>query len=236
MTRISRDDVLLVVLTMAAAATDAGSYLGLHQVFPANMTGNTVLLAIKGASGDYVSAGRSLLALAGFVVGAGLASVVGDPARPSMASRRFRTALAFELVALVGAAVWWLVRGKSPAGASQLGLIALFGTAMGIQSGAVTQLDVGVSTTFITGTWTRLAGSMRTRLRGDAGAARGSRFGGNRVGLQSAVLAAYFLSALATGYLFRAAGAAVAVLPCIATFAVCLSCRAFARTPTRRGA
>ncbi len=48
-------------LAVVAAATDALSYLGLGKVFPANMTGNTVLLGIgiaEIASADSVN-GRS---------------------------------------------------------------------------------------------------------------------------------------------------------------------------------
>lgn len=41
-----RHDIAVLALTAAATSTDAISYLGLNEVFPANMTGNTVPPAI----------------------------------------------------------------------------------------------------------------------------------------------------------------------------------------------
>lgn len=52
-------------LAVVAAATDALSYLGLGKVFPANMTGNTVLLGIGIAEGDWGAALHSVCALGG---------------------------------------------------------------------------------------------------------------------------------------------------------------------------
>ncbi|MGI8882318.1 MAG: DUF1275 family protein [Jatrophihabitans sp.] len=76
MTLTARSYAVLLVLTAGAASTDSLSYLGLGRVFPANMTGNTVLLAIDTATGGGQSALRSLLALAGFVFGAAVAALV----------------------------------------------------------------------------------------------------------------------------------------------------------------
>lgn len=55
---------------LQAGDIDAISYLGLGHVFTAMMTGNTVLLGLALAQGEVAAAGRSILALGGFVTGA----------------------------------------------------------------------------------------------------------------------------------------------------------------------
>ena len=61
---------LLLLLTLSTGIIDAVSILGLGRVFVANMTGNVVFtaLALVGAPGFSLAA--SLVALAGFLVGA----------------------------------------------------------------------------------------------------------------------------------------------------------------------
>jgi uncharacterized membrane protein YoaK (UPF0700 family) len=56
-------DSLLLALSFAAGYVDALSYLGLNRVLTANMTGNTVLLAIALAQFDADAAIRSSVAL-----------------------------------------------------------------------------------------------------------------------------------------------------------------------------
>src|SRR5438132_6591472 len=63
-------DSMLLMLTWAAGAVDAVSYLGLGRVFTAMMTGNTVLLALAISQGEMMAVVRSALALAGFSAGA----------------------------------------------------------------------------------------------------------------------------------------------------------------------
>lgn len=202
-------DALLLVLTAVAASTDAVSYLGLGTVFPANMTGNTVLLGIGISGGDFGGAGRSAVALGGFVLSAAVAGALqaGQP-RPHV----LRRGLVVELAAVAAAAGWWLAAGRHPAPATQYGLIALVSTAMGIQSATIMCLDVGVSTTFITGTWTsvsRRAGRWlrrRTELpRAGSGDPRASR--------QALVLVVYFAAALLAGYVQHVAGVPAVAIP-----------------------
>jgi uncharacterized membrane protein YoaK (UPF0700 family) len=186
------------------------SYLELGQVFPANMTGNTVLLAIGTATADYASALRSLLALGGFVVGAFLAGLATGRHATDLRAVRMRAVLLAEFAVQVAALGWWLTLPSHPHGAAQLALIGMFGMAMGLQSAAISRLPVGVSTTYITGTWTAVstwaaAGFLR---RSDELADRSSD-----ARVQVPVLAWYFAAALCAGYLFRAAGGAVAAIP-----------------------
>jgi hypothetical protein len=60
---------ILLALALAAGFLDAASYLGLGHTFPANMTGNTVLLAVAAARGSGTDALQSATALAGFAAG-----------------------------------------------------------------------------------------------------------------------------------------------------------------------
>src|SRR5579871_5979600 len=62
---------LLIGMTLVTGLVDAFSYLVLGHVFVANMTGNVVFLgfALAGAPGFSITA--SLVAMAGFLVGAG---------------------------------------------------------------------------------------------------------------------------------------------------------------------
>jgi uncharacterized membrane protein YoaK (UPF0700 family) len=148
---------LLIVLTVATGLIDAVSYLGVGHVFVANMTGNVVLLgfALSGASGLSVAA--SLTAVAGFLAGAGAGG------RWAVASSRHRrlwlsTASAVQTV-LVGAAGAAVVAGVlRPEGPSRLVLLALLGTAMGIQNATVRRLAIpDLTTTVLTQTLTGLA-------------------------------------------------------------------------------
>jgi uncharacterized membrane protein YoaK (UPF0700 family) len=76
---------MLTSLSLAAGCVDAVGYLGLGQVFVANMTGNTVLLGLAIGQAD----GRGVLhagtALIGFVLGVavGAAIVERGPERPA---------------------------------------------------------------------------------------------------------------------------------------------------------
>src|SRR2546428_2847269 len=69
-------DSMLLMLTSAAGAVDAVSYLGLGRVFTAMMTGNTVLLALAISQGEIMAVVRSALALAGFSAGAVIGALV----------------------------------------------------------------------------------------------------------------------------------------------------------------
>ena len=132
-----RRGVLVLGLTLVAGCTDALSYLGLGRVFTANMTGNTVLLGIAVAQRDAGAAARSAAALGGFVLGA---VVVG--LAPERKTRSVTAALVAELGLLAALLGWWSVAGSAAHGAAQDGLIALAGTAMGVQSAAVARLAV----------------------------------------------------------------------------------------------
>jgi uncharacterized membrane protein YoaK (UPF0700 family) len=212
---------LLVVLAAGAASTDALSYLGLGQVFPANMTGNTVLLAI-GTASRYASAIRSLLALGGFVVGAFVAGLATRRGQADIWASRIRAVLLLEFAVQAAALGWWLTLPDHPHGAAQHALIPIFGVTMGLQSAAISRLPVGVSTTYITGTLTAVCVGAAGRLLA-ANQGSGSRSAAHP---HVAVLACYLLVALGTGIAYRVAGSATLAIPAGAVAAVILGlCR-----------
>lgn len=195
-------------LSAAAASADVVSYLGLGRAFPANMTGNTVLLGLGVATGDLAAAGRSGTALVAFLLGAGAVGVT-VPRRGW--SRGLLGVLAVEVLFLAALPAWWLALPGRPSGWPQHGLIALLGGAMGMQS-AVTHRwgKAGVSTTYITGTWTAFGLGVADRLRGPQSA---TATGPLR--RQATVLGLYALTALAVAAAFSAWAARAALIPVV---------------------
>lgn len=134
------------------------AYLGLNRVLTANMTGNTVLLAIGLAQLDIDAAVRSSVALAGFLAGAAVSAwiVERDQAR-GVWPRAVTQALTVESVILCVLAAGWQWVGDAPAELPLAMLIGLAALGMGVQSAAVRRLEVsGIATTYITGTLTQL--------------------------------------------------------------------------------
>lgn len=209
---------MLVVLTAGAASTDAMTYLGLGKVFPANMTGNTVLLAIGTASGDYAHTIRSVVTLGGFITGAALAGVATGARGTRTWTPALRLVLLAELLVQLAVLGWWLTLPAKPSGAPQLALLGMLGVTMGAQSGAVARLPVGVSTTYITGTWTAVSTWVAARLRPGTRPDRSQD-----VVLQATVLACYVAAAFGSGYLYEYAGPVDMVLPVAAVLVVSLT-------------
>ncbi|WP_169747814.1 DUF1275 family protein [Pseudonocardia acaciae] len=216
---------LLLGLTVVAASVDALSFLGLGRVFPANMTGNTVLLGIGLATGDLTAAARSATALGAFVFGAAVVGAVasGHRRRPD---RMLLAVVAVEVVLMAAFAGWWLwLRVDAPDGAAGYGLIALAGTTMGAQSAMTRSLGVAVSTTYITGTWTTVSASIGPLL---------ARRADRSLKLQALVVTAYLATAAATGLAYRFLAAAATFLP-LAILALVLIAAATRYWISRRG-
>jgi uncharacterized membrane protein YoaK (UPF0700 family) len=152
-------NAMLVMLSLAAGCEDAVGFLGLGQIFVANMTGNTVLLCLALGQAKGQAALRAVVALAGFVAGVGAgAAIFGRDQEGSSWSPGVTVALAAELVVLIAFAVGWVPSGAEPEGREVYPLILLPALAMGVQSAAVRRLGIpGVATTYITGTLTGLA-------------------------------------------------------------------------------
>ena len=157
-------DTMVLVLTWAASGVDAISYLGLGHVFTANMTGNAVLLGLAIGQGQGLAALRSIIALAGFVIGVAVSAVVLETSahRGEWPVSVTRAVLAEAIILGVFTVTWHL---GIHSGVVLYALIALLAVAMGIQSAAIRYLKVpGIATTYITGTLTAMVAEFVTWL------------------------------------------------------------------------
>jgi uncharacterized membrane protein YoaK (UPF0700 family) len=154
-----RRESLLIGLTVAAGAVDAVSYLGLGQIFTANMTGNVVFLALAVGERSLLTALRSVGALIGFSAGAIAAGQILGPQRtPGTWSRAVTWLLWGELACLVAFGVVWTSTGGEPAPEVLYLLIGLSSFGMGLQNALARHQAVpGLTTTVIT---TALTGFM----------------------------------------------------------------------------
>lgn len=152
-------DALLIGLTFAAGVVDAVSYLGLGQIFTANMTGNVVFLALAVGEGSLSTALHSVGALIGFSLGAILAGRVLLIPRPAGAwPPRVTGILAGELALLSSFFVFWAYVAGEPGPSTGYLLIGLSSIGMGLQNAAARHLAVpGLTTTVVT---TALTGFM----------------------------------------------------------------------------
>ena len=154
----TRDD-LLVALTFAAGVVDAVSYLGLGQIFTANMTGNVVFLGLAIGGGRLPTALHSVGALIGFSLGALIAGrLLGRTRTAETWPRRVTWVLFGDLGCLAGFGAVWVAVGGAPGSGVLYVLIALSSLGMGMQNAAGRHLAVpGLTTTVIT---TALSGFM----------------------------------------------------------------------------
>ncbi len=220
-------DAMILVLTWAAGGVDAISYLGLGHVFTANMTGNAVLLGLAVGQGQGLAALRSLVALAGFVLGVSIGALIVDqtPSRGDW-SRAASRAVALEWIILGLFTITWHLSGSSRTGEVLYALIAVSAVAMGIQSAAIRHLRVpGIATTYITGTLTSMVsgfvGWLHARIVPSSTAAftqqatsSAERKHGAR--LQAAVFGIYVLAAVASGFLQARGSKLVTLSPLVA--------------------
>ena len=147
----------MLALTFSTGIVDAAGYLALHHVFVANMTGNVVLLALGSVDPGELSPARSLLALAGFMVGA---AIGGRVLRGSETTRScppvggwLLVVVAVILLALTGVTLL-----PNPSTALLDATTAVFAGAMGLQAAVARRLGVAeVTTVVITSTITALA-------------------------------------------------------------------------------
>lgn len=148
---------LLLALTLLAGVVDAASFLGLGHVFVANMTGNVVVVgfAVAGASG--FSLVGSLVALVGFLAGAG----VGGLAYARLGDHRGRLVRAVtgaELALLVIALVVAVVARPHLGAGARDAMVALTALCFGAQTAAARELAVfDLSTTVLSRTLSAIA-------------------------------------------------------------------------------
>jgi len=154
--------VCLLLLSVAAGCVDAVAFLGAG-VFPANMTGNSVVLALALPQGG---GGLPALALGCFCLGAAAGWRLVAAEKPGW-SGRVIGALALATVLVLGSAGALALSG----GHFLPWLLGATAMAMGLQSAAVQQIGVpGVATVFVTGTLTTGISRLVTTVRRHAGA------------------------------------------------------------------
>ena len=148
---------LMLLLSFGTGVLDAATYLGLHGVFTANMTGNVVFVGLGAAGDEEIPLLRAALALGGFVAGAALVGVVmrGRGARPN---RDVVASVTFVLTGLlVGGTAVALWYGDLPVPVLDL-LTGALGLAMGAQAVGARRVAVAdVSTVVITSTLAGMA-------------------------------------------------------------------------------
>ncbi|MBP2585973.1 uncharacterized membrane protein YoaK (UPF0700 family) [Streptomyces sp. PvR006] len=148
---------LMLTLTLVTGLVDAVSFLGLGQVFVANMTGNVALLGFALAGAGGLSAPASLVSLASFLVGA----VAGGRFGTRFAAHRGRllaSALALQAGLVAAAFVIALVAHDSVGAPGRYTLIVALGLAMGMQTAVARRIGVpDLTTTVLTQTLTGLA-------------------------------------------------------------------------------
>jgi uncharacterized membrane protein YoaK (UPF0700 family) len=165
----------LLVLTSATGLIDAVSYLRLGHVFVANMTGNVVFVGFSLDPHSGLSPVSSLVAVAGFLVGA----VVGGRLGRQLDSRPrtwLCTALGGQAGLLALAAILVATGVLTATDRHSLVLIAVLGACFGLQNATVRRLAAAdLTTTVLTLTLTGLAAD--SLLGGGTGAKPHRRLG-----------------------------------------------------------
>ncbi len=229
--------ILLFLLAMCAGASDGWSFLGFGEVFVANMTGSVVLMGISmfrhhsnvfhaGAllSGQFVHPALALLA---YALGVAVASyVTGREARQYQKAvwARSVTLVILAETLLAAGAEWAWHADRSGAHVPLMALMAVMALCMGLQSGAMLQLQVpGVVTTYISGTLTLFVrGITRLATREETSDVAPKAEYEERLEVQAITLGVYLLSAVLTGWLFMEAPRWAGMLPvaCLATVSI----------------
>lgn len=206
--------VALIGLTFVTGLIDAASVLGLGHVFVANMTGNVVFLGFSLLGQGNISLPGALLALAGFLCGAGGGGRLSRGKSPR--SLRVGFTLDVALLAL-GAGSVWLTHSPLPT-------LFLLAAAVGLRTALVRALAIpDIPTTVLTLTITGLAA--------DSSLAGGTNL---RLGRRVASIVAMLVGA-SLGALLHA-HARAAILPVVAgleALAALLLITALARAPSR---
>lgn len=211
-------DGLILLLAAAGAGTDAIIILG-FDVLTAAQTGNTILLAVAVARGNFtigLSAGISVLAFLGGVV---LGQLILSLARSRAKGTGLRRALGLQLGLLAGVIGLWHYADTSFAN----GVIALAAIAMGIQSAVVMNLH-SRPTTYITGMLTTFATGLtrnwgeRSRRKSPSAANAGTP--DDHPWKHGVTWLVYGVSAVVTGWTYLQVGPFALLLPMAAIAAV----------------
>lgn len=191
-------------LAFAAGGVDAATYLGLGHAFPANMTGNTVLIGVAVAQGAGQAGLRSAVVLGGFATGVVVGVMLRDRREWPLNAAAPLLVQAGLMLAVIAA---WAALGVTE-GAVRYPLLGAMGAAMGLQSAA--SRSGSVPTTYMTGTLTKALAALTDRaLRARGHEPRPVR----EVELAGGVWLAYGLGAFLGALVEVASGAAALAVP-----------------------
>jgi uncharacterized membrane protein YoaK (UPF0700 family) len=201
----------LLTLTAVTGLVDAVSYLRLGRVFVANMTGNVVFLGFSADPRSGLSAAASVIAIAGFLLGA----LAGGRAAHALAAARPGRwlAMAFTGEALILGVVAALTgTGVLPfAGPGRFATIAVLAVALGVQNSTVRHLGApDLTTTVLTLTLTGLTAD--SSLAGGPGARPHRRLGSVAAMLAGAAAGAGMLQWLSPASVIAVAAVLVAAV------------------------
>ena len=148
----------LLVLTAVTGLVDAVSYLRLGHVFVANMTGNVVFLGFSIDPAAGLSAVASIIAIAGFVLGALAGGRIAHALAGARPARWLTLAFGVEAAVLAVVAVLVGVGVLPMTGHGNYATIAVLAIALGVQNSTVRHLGApDLTTTVLTLTITGLA-------------------------------------------------------------------------------
>lgn len=164
-----RENGPILLLAWTSGCLDALGFLELGRVFTANMTGNTVLLGMAIAQGDWLAMLRSLIAIVGFSLGVVFGTFLirrnYEQNKQNWTSQITRALLVEACILLIFALTWAFALRTLQRGLIDNALIALSALAMGQQSATIISLGIpGISTTYISGTITTLMANLACRL------------------------------------------------------------------------
>jgi len=206
------------VLAVTAGFVDGVGYLRLFGAFPANQSGNLVLLGMAFASPLPPPAWVSATSIVGFTVGVAFAAWLAGRLRPR---HRPRVLLTLELVLLVGLAVATAVvgDGESPfTGAARGALLFVAAVAMGIQTEVIRRaFGVTIATTYQTGSLARVGETVGAMPRGS------ERQGATTTLVVLGAVVACYVAGAAVGAGPLGEGRGGLVVPCLAVGIVLLA-------------
>jgi uncharacterized membrane protein YoaK (UPF0700 family) len=166
----------LLILTTVTGLVDAVSYLRLGHVFVANMTGNVVFLGFGVDARSGLSVVASLVAIAGFVLGAFAGGRVAHTLAGTRPAGWLVVAFTGETFVLGLVAVLTGIGVLPFSGHGSYATIAVLAAALGLQNSTVRHLGAAdLTTTVLTLTLTGLAAD--SVFAGGAGAKPHRRFG-----------------------------------------------------------
>ena len=156
-----------MALAAASGATDAIGYLSLGHVFTSAMTGNLVLLGISLGHRNGLRAGRVLVSLVCFMVGAALGARIARTPQPDdpVWPQAVTAALAIEAPIFIAYAACWWAEGARPDFVAKVVLLGLGAIILGIQSSAMQRFGAALNATFLSGSLTLLVGQLATGHR-----------------------------------------------------------------------